>query len=186
MSKLVEEWRPVVGYEGYYEVSDWGNVRSLGCEYVGKNQYGGVFICRKNGKILNKALDSYGYHVVTLYDSNHKHKTKKVHRLVADAFIPNLENKPIVGHTKTLPNGLEDKTANEVWNLAWMSIEENNSYGTLLERQRISHSGEKCYNFGKHLSAITKKKLSEIGKRNVIKRTRNKEGKFLTIVKDKE
>ena len=57
-----------------------------------------------------------------------------VHRLVAEAFIPNPENKEQVGHLKKLPDGTEDKTANEAWNLAWMTAGENNSYGTRIER----------------------------------------------------
>lgn len=177
MSKFAEEWKPVVGYEGRYEVSDWGNVKSLDYYYQGKNQYGDVFTACKRGRILKQVLDKDGYLIVCLHN-NGKQKNKRVHQLVATAFIPNLENKPIVGHTKTLPNGLEDKTANEPWNLKWMTASENNSYGTLSERQSVSHSGDKCYNYGKHLSSETKNKISEAAKRYVVKRVRNKEGKF--------
>lgn len=144
MSRLVEEWRPVVGYEGLYEVSDWGNVRSLNYNKTGKV------------KELKKVEDKDGYHLVTLKDG-----LKKVHRLVAEAFIPNPENKPIVGHLLTLPNGLEDKTANEVWNLAWMTYGENSNYGTLPERMSECLKGEKHYMYGKHVSPEVKTKLSK-------------------------
>lgn len=125
MSKLIEEWRPVVGYEGLYEVSDWGNVRSVD-KYIGKRFW--------KGKVLKKIPNFEDYHIVTLSDENHKQKQHKVHRLVAEAWIPNPENKKEVGHTKTLENGLEDKTANEVWNIKWMTRKENANYGTIGER----------------------------------------------------
>lgn len=121
MSKEIEEWRPVVGYEGLYEVSDWGNVKSLNYNHTGKP------------RLLKKILNFEGYHVVTLTNGR-KQREGKVHRLVAEAWIPNPQNKKEVGHLKTMPNGLEDKTANEVWNLQWMTREENGNYGTLPQR----------------------------------------------------
>lgn len=130
MSRSIEEWRPVVGYEGLYEVSDWGRVKSLDRVVNGGNQYGASFKVLKKGRILKPSFDSDGYLIVTISGT-----TKKVHRLVAKAFIPNPDNKPIVGHTKTLENGLEDKTANEVWNLQWMTPIENENYGTIIERK---------------------------------------------------
>jgi hypothetical protein len=86
------------------------------------------------GQMLEKVLNFEGYHIVTLCDKNHKQHQCKVHRLVAEAWIPNPQNKKEVGHLKTMPNGLEDKTANEVWNLQWMTREENGNYGTLPQR----------------------------------------------------
>lgn len=153
MSKLVEEWRPVVGYEDLYEVSDWGRVRN------------------KSGHIKSQQTHYKGYKVVGLCKYG-KPKTCKVHRLVAEAFLPNPENKPVVGHTKTMENGLEDKTANEAWNIAWMTQKENANYGTLPERRSEASSGDKnpMYGvhitgenhpmYGKHLSEETKKKIS--------------------------
>ena len=169
MSRLIEEWKPVVGYEGLYEVSDWGNVRSLDrvFEYnhpIAKNK--GVIRRKFKGQILKKVLNSDGYHVVTLRDYNHKGHEGKVHRLVAAAWIPNLENKPIVGHLKTLEDGTEDKTANEVWNITWMTPEENGNYGTLPQRISERMIGENNHNFGKVLSEDTRRKMSEIRKRN--------------------
>lgn len=114
MGRIVEEWRPVVGYEGLYEVSDWGRV---------KNRF---------GKLL--AQSEINEHLRVHLWKNGKGKHFFVHRLVAEAFMPNLENKPIVGHTKPLPNGKEDSKANEVWNIAWMTYQENRMYGTCNER----------------------------------------------------
>lgn len=83
-----------------------------------------------------------------------KHKKYPVHRLVAEEFIPNPENKPQVGHLKKLPDGTEDKTANEAWNLAWMTAEENANYGT--RNERISKK-----RLGKPMSEQAKLKLSK-------------------------
>ena len=142
MSRIVEEWRPVVGYEGLYEVSDWGNVRSLDrtFEYYHPSA-NGVIRRTFKGKVLKKVLNFEGYHIVTLLDANHKQRQGKVHRLVAVAWLPNPEKKKEVGHLKTLENGLEDKTANEAWNLAWMTREENANYGTIGERLSESKKG---------------------------------------------
>lgn len=129
MSKLLEEWKPVVGYEGLYQVSDWGNIRSVD-RYI-KTTTGDRFW---KGRMMTKTLDTDGYLVVSLRDYNHEKNQGKVHRMVAEAFIPNPENKPFVGHTKTLENGLEDKTANEAWNLQWMTPAENSNYGTFPQR----------------------------------------------------
>lgn len=108
MSKLVEEWRPVVGYEGLYEVSDWGNVRSL--NYNKTNQV----------KLLKQVAAKDGYLVVCLH-KNGKQKEGKIHRLVATAFIPNQDDKPTVDHI----NG--NKTDNRVENLRWATQMENNN-----------------------------------------------------------
>lgn len=140
MSRIVEEWKPVVGYEGLYEVSDWGNVRSVDRVIQQYNASAGRVVDRHfKGKELRNTLNFEGYCVVSLSHG----KQAKVHRLVAEAWIPNPENKPIVGHTKTMDNGLEDKTANEVWNLAWMTPEENSNYGTLCERISERMMGDK-------------------------------------------
>lgn len=135
MSKLIEEWKDIKGYEGLYQVSDWGNVRSLDRTNIQKTKWGYYIKRTYKGKILKYVIDKDGYPVVFLTKQGMRGKTKRVNRLVAEAFIPNPENKPIVGHLKTLENGLEDKTANEVWNLAWMTYEENSNYGTILERK---------------------------------------------------
>jgi hypothetical protein len=119
MSKLVEEWKDIEGYEGLYQVSDWGNVRN------------------RHGKLIAKELSNGGYYRVHLW-KNGVSEHLLIHRLVAEAFIPNPENKPCVGHLKPLPDGTEDKTANEVWYLQWMTYSENSNYGTNHERKSNS------------------------------------------------
>lgn len=111
MGKLVEEWRDIQGYEGLYQVSDWGNVKSLKRPRV------------KKDRILKCSLDKDGYVRVDLSKDN-KSKTKKVHKLVAIAFIPNPDNLPVINHID------ENKENNCVWNLEWCDVEYNNNYGS--------------------------------------------------------
>lgn len=161
MSKFIEEWRPVKGYEGLYEVSDWGNVRSLDRTFEYYHPTAKKNIRRTfKGMALKKILNADGYHVVTLCDENHKRHEGKVHRLVAEAFLPNPENKPEVGHTKTLPDGTEDKTANEAWHLQWMTRPENGNYGTLPQRLSEAKMGDKNPNYGKKRSIESRIKQS--------------------------
>lgn len=129
MSKTVEEWRPVVGYEGFYEVSDWGNVRSVDRVVEFYNSKKNGMSKRHFPSVLISKYKRGRYWAVDLFG-----KRNSIHRLVANAFLPNPENKPFVGHLKKLENGLEDETANEAWNLAWMTPSENNTFGTRIER----------------------------------------------------
>lgn len=103
-------WKPIKGYEGLYEVSEHGEVRSLE-RYVPTGIRHSDF--RKvKGRILKKALKSNGYYTVDLSKEN-KVKTISVHRLVALAFLPNPNNFRVVNHK----NGI--KTDNRVSNLEW-------------------------------------------------------------------
>lgn len=116
-SKLVnmenEEWKDVVGYEGLYQVSNLGNVRML--EHYTPYVKGSVM------KIPAKNLYigwSNGYRTVWLC-KNKIRKLKKVHRLVAEAFIPNPENKPCIDHINTIRHD------NRIENLRWATYKEN-------------------------------------------------------------
>lgn len=103
-----EEWRTIKGYEGKYEVSNLGRVRSLNYN----NQKGNI-------KVRPSLPHKAGYRQIKLGN-----ESKLIHRLVAEAFIPNPDNKPCVNHLD------EDKTNNIVDNLEWLTKKENNNYGT--------------------------------------------------------
>ena len=118
MNDNIEIWKPVVGYEGLYECSNLGNVRSLNYRHT------------NTIKNLSLSLNKDGYVQVKLW-KNCKGKVLAVHRLVAEAFVPNPNNKPQIDHINT------DKTNNTVWlnedgsvnyektNLRWVTKKEN-------------------------------------------------------------
>lgn len=119
----MEEWRPVVGYEGLYEVSNTGQVRSVDRYYV--NSLGKRFFLK--GKILKLSDNGRGY-LRTILTKDNKTSSKYIHRLVAEAFILNIDGLPTVNHKD------EDKSNNRVENLEWCDIKYNNNYGTRNKR----------------------------------------------------
>ena len=110
-----EYWKPVVGYEGLYEVSNWGRVKSL---KFGKEK---ILKPSKNKKT------KHGYLQVALW-KNGQYKRYYVHRLVAEAFIDNPNNYKEVNHKD------ENKTNNVVSNLEWCDRKYNQNYGTRTEK----------------------------------------------------
>ncbi len=112
----VTEWRQIPGYEGRYEVSDEGFVKSL--NYGGKPDK----IC-----ILKNIRNRGGYLIVNLCDG-YGRKQFKVHRLVAQAFIPNPQNYLVINHKD------ENPMNNRVDNLEWCDTAYNNTYGTARKR----------------------------------------------------
>ena len=119
---MKEIWKDIKGYEQLYQISNFGRVRSLNKTL--KNRFS---FFKRNGIILNPLKLTKGYLGVRLYHQS-KGETKRIHRLVAEAFIPNPDNLPCVNHKD------ENKENNCVDNLEWCSIEYNNNYGTRNER----------------------------------------------------
>lgn len=111
-----EIWLPIEGYGGLYQVSNYGRVKSLDYNRT------------KQEKILRQGKNKYGYLMVVLYKEG-KGKTIKIHRLVAQAFIPNPNNYPCVNHKD------ECKTNNCVDNLEWCTQKYNIKYGTCQQRR---------------------------------------------------
>lgn len=116
---IIEQWKPVEGFEGLYEVSNLGRVKSLGNNKSRKE------------KILKSGKNGPGYLFVYLY-RNGKRKMSKVHRLVAEAFLPNPLGLPQVNHRD------ENKTNNCVENLEFCDAKYNNNYGTRNVRSAAS------------------------------------------------
>lgn len=113
---MIEIWRPVKDYEGYYEVSNLGRVRSLD-KYVNTKCDS---MRMRNGRVL-KCIKHNEYMWVSLSKDNIKSK-KRVHRLVAEAFIPNPYNLPYINHKD------ENKTNNVLENLEWCTPAYNTQY----------------------------------------------------------
>ena len=107
-----EIWKDIEGYDGMYQVSNLGRVKSF-----------------KQGKerIMKPVYDTYGYLQVGL-SKNGKQKFCSIHRLVAQAFIPNPDNLPEINHKD------ENKENNSVENLEWCDKKYNNNYGTRNQR----------------------------------------------------
>lgn len=120
---MTEEWRDVAGYEGLYQISNYGNVKSVArADTVGR---------KRKERLLTQTNSSWGYKCVKLCNGETQ-KTVRVHRLVADAFIPNPDHHPCVNHKD------EDKNNNRADNLEWCSWRYNAIYGHRLD----SVSGE--------------------------------------------
>ena len=116
----MEIWKDIKDFEGIYQVSNYGNVKSLeryvnkGCQLV-------------NEKILKPMIDYYGYTQVALCKDGKRYRCK-VHRLVCEAFLPNPENKPCVDHINCV------RSDNRLENLRWCTYSENNKNPLTLEK----------------------------------------------------
>lgn len=116
MGNAIEEiWKPIAGFEGLYEVSNYGRVKSL----------------TRYKKVIKPIIMNSGYYQYQLWH-NGKCRVASGHRLVAQAFIPNPDNKPFVNHKD------ENKLNNFVENLEWVTHVENCRYGTAITR-RTAH-----------------------------------------------
>jgi hypothetical protein len=122
---MEEIWKPVVNCEGYYEISNLGNVLSLErvIEYKLKTKSGTIIKKRsfKKSKKLKTHINDVGYYT-TDFQVNGIKQTVCIHRLIAEAFIPNPENKPTVNHKDGI------KTNNYIDNLEWATYSENNQH----------------------------------------------------------
>ena len=114
---MQENWKDIIGFEGLYQVSDMGRVKSLE-RFIFKKMYGGGLHCYKRKERIKKFDIVRDYCTVELSKASTKERFK-VHRLVATAFIPNPENKPVVNHIDNSPLN------NCVTNLEWCTHKEN-------------------------------------------------------------
>ncbi len=154
--KEKEIWKDIKGYEGLYEVSSFGRVKSL------RGWNGKEYILRE--KILKTIIAEDGKH----YDVVSLHKDKKstvymVHRLVAETFLPNPENLPHVMHLD------EDRHNNKLSNLQWGTAKENAN--APLHKEKISKAMSKKWGelnnfYGRKHSLETREKISQQRKGN--------------------
>lgn len=159
MDVLKEVWKDVKGYEGKYQVSNTGKVLSLNYHREGYPN------------LLTLKTNSDGYKYVGLCKNN-KVKTHRIHRLVAEHFLPlNLNPSLQINHKD------EDKSNNNVNNLEWVTPKQNTNYGTCVKRrsQTVKLTGSRRNNNGKKIICVDTGEvygsISEASKFTGIKRT---------------
>lgn len=157
-----EIWRPIIGYESMYQVNNIGRVRSVKTTYKKKRPY------------LSHHIDKYGYPYVIL-TSHSKSRCFRIHRLIAQAFIPNPENKPEIDHIDG------NKMNFNIDNLRWCTRKEN--MNNVITKKRISIS-----KMGKRPSIYTISKLKESSSKPlvVLSKEGNEIERFESAVKASE
>lgn len=152
MNQQTEIWKDVAGYEGLYQISTLGRIKSL------KRKKG------KADKIRVHNITRTGYHIIDLYKNN-KCKYFSVHRLVALAFIPNPLNKSEVNHIDG------NKSNNNLTNLEWNTRAENTDHASTIglrkelkgeKNHKAKLTEEKVRNMRSHKGKISTVKLAEM------------------------
>lgn len=142
-----EEWKYIRGYNNAYQISDKGRVKSLKRKVVAQKNHKTYFTSIPE-KIMSLNVNSKGYHVVKL-SVNGKYKSVYVHRLVANAYVPNPNGKPEVNHKDGV------KTNNTPSNLEWTTRKENAHHA-------IEALGVSIYGSNNPRSKLTKNKVLSI------------------------
>lgn len=130
---VIEEWKDIPGWEGAYQVSSFGRVKSLPRTFIAKDNH--VWVVKE--KIRSQSFDGDGYLQVYLSVRQYR-KMVKPHRFVAKLFVPNPDNKPTVNHKKGV------KVDNMAWALEWCTHSENekHSYDVLGKKPKNSMLGK--------------------------------------------
>lgn len=144
-----EVWKPIPGYEERYEVSNFGRIRSLPYINYQASSHPGVMMEKHiPGKIMTPTDNGHGYLIVGLRFMGSKRKNHYVHRLVAEAFIPNPEGLKEINHIDY------DKKNNSVRNLEWVSHNDNIDWSK--EHMRKPTPGAPLTNIGMRYISIRK------------------------------
>lgn len=129
----METWKDIEGYEGLYQISDKGNVKSLDRLVEAKSRWGGKRTMYFKGQNIAQCIGTNGYYHVIL-SKNGKLKTYDVHPLVWKTFNGEIPEGYVVNHKD------ECKTNNNLINLELLTIEQNTNYGTAIPRMKTSKS----------------------------------------------
>lgn len=147
----MEIWKNIIGFQGFYQVSNLGRIRSVRFNKI---------------KLLITAINHFGYCYNCISIKNIK-KNYTVHRLVALTFIPNTENKAQVNHI----NGI--KTDNRVENLEWVTSSENNTHA-IKNKLRVMPKGKSHFNSKKVFNketGVVYESITDAAKQNGYKKT---------------
>ena len=130
----MEEWRDIPGYEGAYMVSSYGRIKAL-ARFDGRGH-------KKKEHILKcDYVGTHGYHIVNLRHCGNERLAVPIHRIVAEVFISNPDNLPVVNHKDG------NKLNNTVDNLEWVTQSENVRHAVknkLMKNHYYARTGEKC------------------------------------------
>lgn len=147
---LIEEWKPIKGFRGLYEVSNLGRVRSLDrIQYV-KNRWGSETRRKRKGQLLVPVLSSSGYHMVHLEPKTIRGKKFHIHHLVLNHFDRERGLNECCNHKDGI------KTNNGISNLEWVSYKYNQLHARL--------NGLSKTNTGKRWSRLSHQQVLEIRK----------------------
>ena len=126
---MEEIWKDIPNYEGIYQASTLGNIRSLGFTHEINNQWGSTSVRYKKGRVLKHHINTPGYYSVQLCKDK---ITKRImtHRLIAITFLLNVENKREVNHKDS------NRLNNNLDNLEWVTSKENTEHYIKLGRKR--------------------------------------------------
>ena len=135
---MKEIWKTIKGYEGIYEVSNLGRVRSLDRIVYRPHpkQPHKIYPYKSPGRVLSPAIDSKNYYFVNLY-KNKENQLVRVHRLVAYAFVGGWFEGAVVNHKD------ENRQNNRADNLEWVTFAENLNYGTARQRSTEGHGNSR-------------------------------------------
>lgn len=142
---MEEIWKNVKGYEGLYQVSNYGRIKSLG-RYITRNRYGKTYRTWQKENIKTPTKNNKGYFTIKLSKDNIDY-SPKIHRLVAITF-----ELPLPEHLKwhdydelEVNHKDEDKSNNRIDNLEWCTHDYNCNYGTRNERHSLYMTNNKLF-----------------------------------------